>query len=211
MAGLFIIEDPRPNIRETPPLSDATQAGRRNDEARPLNRHLLLVRPGSLLGNSIDLRPGARVIPQEAAKICSTQHEHPAIAERHDVGLARPSAQQRHLAKKVAAPQPHALVRQYHFDRTGGDQEHGIAAVALADDHLAGNQQPRPEQAGERSQFSGTEAGEHVELSEQILGVQSEIERRELIHQQAERLVLPLQILEHLLSDQPLVVEIVKS
>ena len=83
MAGLFIIDDPRPNIRETPPLSDATQAGRGNDEARPLNRHVLLVCPGSLLGNSIDLRPGARVIPQEAAKICSTQHEHPAIAERH--------------------------------------------------------------------------------------------------------------------------------
>ena len=59
--------------------------------------------------------------------------------------------------------------------------------------------------------FSGTEAGEHVELSEQILGAQPEIERRELIHQQAERLVLPLKILEHLLSDQPLVVEIVKS
>src|SRR3984893_16356547 len=80
------------------------------NEARPLNGHLLLVRPGSLLGNSIDLRPGARVIPQEAAKICSTQQEHPAIAERHDVGPARPPAQQRHLAKKVAAPHTHALV-----------------------------------------------------------------------------------------------------
>jgi hypothetical protein len=37
-------------------------------------------------------------------------------------------------------------------------------------DHLFGNQQARTAQPGERSQFGGSKTGEHVELSEQILG-----------------------------------------
>src|SRR6202030_1729919 len=102
-------------------------------------------------------------------------------------------------------------VRQHHFERTGGDQKHRVATLALADHRLVGHQEPRPEQAGERLQCGGTEAGEHLELSEQIFGAQPEIERRKLVHQRTDRLVLPLEILEDLLSDQPLVVEIVES
>jgi hypothetical protein len=150
-------------------------------------------------------------IPKEAAKICRTQHEHPAIAERYDVSLARPPAQQGHLAKKVAAPQPHVLVRQHHFDCTRGDQKHRVTAVALADDDLFGNQQPRPEQAGKRPHFSSAEAGEHLELSKQVLGVQPQIEWRQLIRQGADRLVLPLQIFEDFFPNQAFLKKIVKS
>jgi hypothetical protein len=70
------------NLRSLIPsrLTSLSRCFDRVGDAR-LNGHLLLVRLGSRLGNSIDLRPGARVIPQEAAKICGTQHEHPAKAE----------------------------------------------------------------------------------------------------------------------------------
>ena len=60
-------------------------------------------------------------------------------------------------------------------------------------------------------QFGRTQAGEHIELSEQVLGAQPKVERRQLVHQRADRRVLPLQILEDLLADQPLLVEIIKS
>src|SRR5262249_46895776 len=121
------------------------------------------------------------------------------------------AAEQCHLAKKVAAAQSCPAVRQYYLDSARGDHKHRVAAIPGADDPLVRDQQPRPEEAGERPAVSPAAARGHRELPDQLRGMQPEIERRQLGHHRAVRLVLALQILEHLLANQPFIIKIMKS
>src|SRR5215467_9209463 len=89
----------------------------------PLNGHLLLVRSGSLPGNSVDLCLGSRIVPQKAAEIRGMQYEHPAIPERHHIGPAPLAAEQRHLAKKVAAAHSRPTVWQHHLASNRADHK----------------------------------------------------------------------------------------
>ena len=80
---------------------------------------------------------------------------------RRDGRRARLARQQRHLAEEIAFLEPHACRRpRSHLHAAAGDQVHGIAAVALADDGGAGRHRARAQHADEVGDRGGVEARE---------------------------------------------------
>lgn len=75
---------------------------------------------------------------EEVLKIAFGQNQKLAIAEGYHVGEASVSGQQRHLAEHLAAPKPNRAAGQNHLNRPGRDNERAVAALALANNKLAG-------------------------------------------------------------------------
>src|SRR5579883_1809800 len=167
----------------------------------------LRIGAGARFCGAADLGLRRRVAAKKTAKIRGAQNEHAAIAEGDDVGLPPPPAQQGHLAEKIAAAEPHPLVRQYHLDRARGDEEHRVAALPPAHDRLVRHQQPRPKQAGQRLYLALAEPCEHVKPPDQRLGAQPQIERRQRASEHRRRL-LALESVEQLPPDQTFLIEI---
>ena len=83
----------------------------------------------------------------ESLEIGPAEHQQPAIGQRHDVGLTRPTREQSHFPEELPAAEPHRPLRQRHLDRAGSDEEDGVAAVSLADDAFVGDRKARAQQS----------------------------------------------------------------
>src|SRR5271163_4705621 len=82
----------------------------------------------------------------QPVEIVGRETKQPAIAERHDIGIARPPMEQRQLAEEITGAEPDRLWREPHLDRARRDEIHAVAGIALAQDELARQDEARPQQ-----------------------------------------------------------------
>ena len=109
------------------------------------------------------------VARHEQVEVAPVEHQELAEIDRDHVGRAPLAAEQRHLAEEGAGFQPDRLGLEPDFHRTRGDEEHRVAAVALADHPLAGRGGARPEQQQQLLLVLGFDVGKQREGFEQLL------------------------------------------
>src|SRR6266404_2500572 len=142
-----------------------------------------------------------RLGAEKATQIARRQTEELAIPQSHHIGVAAIGDQQRELAEKIAGAELHGGRRDPYFDRTGRNEIHRIAALALVDYDLVRDRKARPQQPGNRAPNLRVEGREHRHATDEIFSLQPEIEGWPHLDAAPARPQLPLQILVNFLID----------
>ena len=117
---------------------------------------------------------------QELAEGFARQHQQAAVAEGHHVGDPRLAHDQRHLAEEIAGAEAnHLLAGPLHLDRARGDEVHGVAALALADDPFARQGEPWHQQGAQVSPCLLVEPAQQRHVADQNVDVEAEVEWRD--------------------------------
>jgi hypothetical protein len=153
------------------------------------------------LRNTFDDGSGIGIRRDEAIEVGLSQHQQLAVAQRHNVGLARPARQQRHFAEKFTGSKAHASRRRPDLDRTC-DKKDSVAAAASTDDAFVRHREARSQQLHHAIELDIVQRRKKVESFDQATRVQTHVKARARFGG-AHSGNTALQILKKLRRDQP--------
>jgi phosphohistidine swiveling domain-containing protein len=93
-----------------------------------------------------------------------------------DISLAALAGNEPHLAEEVARVQPDLLTHHFDLHAARRDEVHRVGVVAVTNELLPGNCEPRPQQARDGIELHPGELGKYRHLGNELPGLKTEIE-----------------------------------